>query len=1249
VVKPPNSAGADRVGGVTSNVYASETTAPPDQALALERARGHSNRRRIEDPERPDSRDRLGTTRWRSSLSEATRMTHVRVVRPFALALALLAAGNAAAVSAAQDARGTITGTVVDASKAVVPGAAVTVTNVAMGTDVSVTTNESGFFQAPYLIPGTYRITVELSGFRKLVREGIEVRVGDRLQIELPLQVGGAVEQVTVSAATPLLETTSASLGQVVDARRVAELPTPHGDPFALIGLAGGTSFLRSARLDRPFEPTHIVGYTMNGTRANRSDLTIDGVPSTATAGNGEVTATFVPPQGLVQEFKVQTATFDASLGNTEGGVTNLVLKSGTNDLHGEIYFVKTPRTLFANDFFANANNIPLSDFRYTRWSGVAGGPVVLPRLYNGRQRTFFMYGYETIPEARPRNNGTPNVPSEKMRNGDFSELLALGPQYQLYNPFTRRAVAGGRIQADPFPGNVIPRSMMNPVALAVLDYIGRPRTAGNPDGTGNFQRPEMVEETEYGSHTVRIDHNITQKQRMYGRVSWYDRNSNYNNYFDNLSTGQWFRFVSRQVALDHVYTLNSTTVLNVRFGYDRFLRGDQGNPSNHGFDLTALGFPASYNDAIPQSIRRFPRFDIDGFQGTGVAGEDRPIENHTVIATVNKTLGSHSVKTGVEFRRYQETSIQSANTQTGQFNFGTTWTRGPLDNSPVAPRGQSFASFLLGLPEASSFVSRVTGYNEWSTTTGVYLQDDWRIGSRLTLNLGVRYEVETPLTEAEDRAVRGFDATASQAFEAAARTAYAASQASTPTPELPASQFNVRGGLTFAGVNGQPSGLYEAPKDNVMPRLGFAYRLGESTVVRGGYGMFYGFLGQRRGEVAPLGFSQSTPLNVSLNNGLSFVETLSNPFQGGILEPAGAANGIATFLGQNISFFNAAPKSPRNQRWQIGIQREVGNLWVAEARYVGNYGSQLETGRNINALPNEYLSTSAVRDSALNNYLTAMVPNPFVGLMPASAPSGFRSATIQRQQLLRPYPHFGDINTTTNEGESWYNALQLSIERRFSKGYTFNASYTYSRFEEATTFLNADDAAPTRMISDMDTPHRLALSGIVELPFGHGRRFGSSVPTAVDKIIGGWQISGIYQYQTGTPVGNFGNFLLTGSLDDLAIAGDQRTLARWFNIDVFNRVSADQLVSNVRTFPQRFDSVRNHDTSNVDLSLIKNTTLARGTSLQLRLEALNAFNHVLFPGPTVNNATVATFGAIVASTQANYSRRVQAMVKFLF
>jgi hypothetical protein len=1145
--------------------------------------------------------------------------------------------------SAGQEARGTVSGTVHDASKGVIPGASVTITNVAMGTSVTVITNELGWFQAPYLIPGAYTVAVELSGFKKYVRE-IEVRVNDRLGLEIPLEVGASVETVTVTASTPLLETTNASLGQVVDARRISELPTPHGDPYALIGLANGVSYTGSARLDRPFEPTHIVGYAMDGTRGNRSDLTIDGVPSTATANAGEVIASYVPPADTIQEFKVQTATFDAAFGNTEGGVTNLSTKSGTNSLRGTVYYNKTPPNLFANDFFANANNIPLSDFTYNRYGGTVGGPVLLPG-YDGRRRTFFLYGFEGIHEARPRNNGTPTVPTAKMRTGDFSELLALGSQYQIYNPFTRRAIGGGRFQQDPFPGNIIPPGLINPVARKVLDYIPMPLTAGRSDGTNNFQNPGLLEEIKYASNTIRVDHVVSNRQRVFGRVSWYDRNSNYNNYFGNLSTGEWFKFVSRQAAFDHVYVVSPSMVLNMRYGYNWFVRGTDSNPENHGFDLTSLGFPASYNSAISDDIRRFPRFNINGYQGTAIGGEERPNETHSFMATLNKTAGAHSMKSGVEFRRYREPNRFFANNQTGQFDFTSAWTRGPLDNSPEAPSGgigQSFASFLLGIPSGGSVV-RAASYDESSTTWGFFVQDDWRVGSRLTVNLGLRYELEEPLTELDNRSVRGFDANFAQPIEAAARARYALS----PTPEVPVNQFNVRGGLTFPGLNGEPSGLYDAPKNNFMPRVGVAYRLSDKTSLRGGYGMFYGFLGQRRGDVIQSGFSQTTSLVPSLDNGLTFIDTLSNPFVGGIQEPAGASLGAETFLGQSITYFDPDPLSPRMQRWQVGIQRELPGRWVGDVAYVGNRGSQIQTNRNLNATPLQYLSTSPVRDQARFNYLGANVPNPFFNLLPVTAATALRGVNIGRERLLRPYPQFDSVNTTTNEGKSWYHALQTGLQRRFSGGYTIGANYTYSRFTEQIEFLNAADPEPTKVVSNQDVPHRLTVNGIVELPFGRGRRFGGDSNAALSAIIGGWQVQGIYTYQSGFPIG-FGNVLFTGNLDDIALPASERSVARWFNTDAgFNKVTGEQLVSNVRTFPLRLASVRTDTVKNVDLSVIKNTTIA-GKNLQFRFESLNALNRPLFPGPNTDPTAVA-FGTIGGSTQSNYARRTQVMVKFIF
>ena len=1150
----------------------------------------------------------------------------------------------------AQEARGTIFGKVIDASGGVVPGAAVELTNKAMGTKNAVLTNDEGFYQVSYLIPGLYQMTVELTGFKKHVRDDLQVRVNDRIELNVTLEVGEVQQVITVTGDTPLLNTATASMGQVVDSRRVADLPLAHGNPYALIGLANGASWNNtSATLNRPFEPTHIVGYAINGTRANRSDVMIDGVPSTATANANEVIAAYVPPTDIVAEFKVQTAVYDASFGNTEGGVANIVLKSGTNEPHGTAYWAAAPMRLAANEWFNNAAKAGKTETNYNRWGGSFGGPVWIPKLYDGRNRTFIMWGYEAIHETRPRNNnGTPTVPTAKMKTGDFSDLLTNGgTSYQIYNPFTRKAVAGGRYEQEPFAGNIIPGSLINPIAKKILEYYPDPVSPNlaNSVGQNNMVEPSLPETITYYTHSFRGDHQLTSSQRLAMNARFYKRDSNYNNYLHSIASGEYFQFLSRAGGIDYVNTLSSTMVLNTRYGYNRFIRVIKGNPGAAGMDLTTLGFPGTYNDAIPEDVRRFPRINLTGYTGTGIGGEWRPVDTHVLAATMNKMQGSHALKTGIEFRAYRENDVFSGNDMTGVFNFDSTWTRGPKDNSATSPSslGQSVAALLLGLPSPGSYVARSASYAEQSTNWGIFIQDDWKVNNRLTLNLGLRWEYEGPLTERFDRSVRGFDFTAAQPFEAAVQAAYAKN----PTPEV--ATLNLKGGLTFAGVGGEPRGLYNTPKKNFAPQIGFAFKLTDKTVLRGGAGIFYGFLGQRRSDVVQHGFSANTQMNVTLDNGLTFIETLSNPFQSGLIEPKGAAEGTFTFVGQGISPFLENPLSPWNGRWQLGIQQEIGHGFVFDMAYVGNKGIHLPLSgtRNLNALPAKYLSTSPVRDDTTNNYLTANVPNPFYNQLPSSAISGLRGSNIARTRLLAPYPIFDSINMWTSEGYSWYHSLQTGVQKRFSQGYTVMANYTFSKFMQATELLNAGDLLPAEVISDHDTPHRLSVSGIWELPFGRSQALGSGVNPALSRIISGWQVQGIYAFQSARPIGNWGDLILNGNWEDVRLPSDQQARGRWFNTDAgFEKASAKQYASHLRTQPLRFGWLRNDNANNIDLSLIKNTAIAESKNLQFRAEFLNAFNHPNFAQPNLT-ATSKDFGLITGVV--NYSRRIQISLKFVF
>ena len=568
-----------------------------------------------------------------------------------------------------QEARGTIRGRITDAQDAMVPGATVQVTNLATGLTTNLKSNEQGIYQALYLPLGMYRITAEAAGFKRVVRENIEVRVNDRLDINLVLEVGAVTETVTVEAETPLLETSSSATGQVVDARRVSDLPIAHGEPYALMATTTGASFTGDPALDRPFEPSHVANYAIGGARGLRNELTLDGAPAGASTANArEVSASFVPPTDILGEMKIQTSAIDASVGQTEGGSVSLSLKSGTNDYHGTAYYNKLAPELNANLFFANRNAQPISDFDYSRWGVSATGPVTIPKLYNGRNRTFYMYGYEGIVETRPRGSVL-TVPTDEQRTGNLSGLLKLGANYQIFDPLTRR-VEGSRFRTDPIPGNIIPASRISPIATNILKYWAPPNVTGTADGGNNLSQPNLPEAASYYTHTWRLDHNFTERWRTFGRVSWYNRESTYSDHFKTIATGEWFWFHSVNAAFDHVYTISPTFVMNLRYGYNRFIRDVSRNPEGLGFDLTTLGFPKSWNDSISPDLRRFPNIDVTGYANTNGTVLWRPQDTHQYSLAFDNIRGAHSFKFGSDYRIYYKNQVNPDIASTGRLQF---------------------------------------------------------------------------------------------------------------------------------------------------------------------------------------------------------------------------------------------------------------------------------------------------------------------------------------------------------------------------------------------------------------------------------------------------------------------------------------------------------------------------------------------------------------------------------------------------
>ncbi len=1148
----------------------------------------------------------------------------------------------------AQETRGSLIGRVTDQSGAAMPNALLDLVHMQTGVAAKTQTNEEGLYQALYLLPGLYRVTAQSTGFKTLVRDRIEIRINDRLELNLTMEVGASAERIEVVGETPLLETATASLGQVVDHRRIAELPLLHGNPMAVLELTPGIAQARTSDLGlwggRVFDNGWTTSFQIDGAGSNSHEVTLDGVANTTSlggAGGTLRTVAYTPPADMVEEFKVQTASFDASVGYTQGSLINISVRPGGHDLHGTAYYFKIAPELNANQFFSNLAGQPKVDFGYNRWGGTGTGPLWIPKLYKGRERTFWSYGYEGHHDSPPWPI-TYTVPTPKELNGDFSDLLKVGSEYQIYDPATARLLPNGRVQRDPFAGNVIPSNRTSSFTKALAKYWGAPRVAGAADGTNNFPDPSQPDPNLYYSHSARVDHNVSNSNRLYGRLG-VSKNieKNYRDAWKNEASGNSLLRYNRGITLDDVHTFNPHLVLDVRYGYTRFR--EDGQPKSVGFNPTQVGFSQSLVSQIDPQAFVFPCFVYSDFSSLGCQNASRNATDiHDLTGRIDLMRGAHNLKFGADYRVYRQNRY-SFGQAVPRLDFGNDFTKGPLDNSTSAPLGQGLASFLLGIPTAGS-IARNPSYADQNIATALFLQDDWKLTRSLTLTVGLRYEYEGPMTERFDRAINQYDFSTSSPIEAQAKANYAKN----PMPDLAPDRFHAIGGLLFAGAGGNPREIYVTPKKNFMPRIGIAWNVMPKTVLRAGYGIFFGYLGVQLRNVQQPGYSVTTNVIPSTDNGLTFrVKDLSNPFIDGILDPPGAKDGLATFLGRGITAFDKYPLPPHNHRWQVSVQRELPGRILLDVGYVGNKGLHLEAGgtggRNIDGVPNNYLSRSPLRDQPWIDYMTERFPNPFYPLLPGT---GLASTTLQRSSLLIPYPQFTSLNTFSRQGFSWYHSLQIKVDRRFSQGLTFQSSYTFSKFREATTYLNAMDPYPERVISGQDFPHRFSASAIYELPFGSSKRFLGSAKGVGGKIIGGWQAQGTYTGQSGQALG-FGNAIFLGNIKDVPRPVSQRTVDRWFNVDAgFERRSSRALSFNYRTLNTRFAGVRGDGINQFNLSLIKNTKVTESKTVQFRAEAINAMNHPQFTNPNTS-PTSAAFGTV--SDEKSTGRAIQLGLKFLW
>jgi hypothetical protein len=1155
----------------------------------------------------------------------------------FLLARVVLAAAVGSLVLLAQSSYGRITGRVVDQQGAVVPNATLRATQTNTNFQSSTRTNQDGLFDMPSLLPGDYVIALEATGFKKYTRSGLAVRVGDIVDIDIALEVGSLNESISVTAEAPLLETGSASLGQVVDQRMITEMPLGgRGVNYLMLTSPGVISTNAPMHGWLPQARDSVSNMAVAGARTRGSEFTLDGVPNMARSG----IMAFQPPPEMIQEFRVQTAAYDASIGRFTGANVNMVLRSGSNEFHGTLWFSHLSRPLMTHPFFINSNlyntgtNQPGESFdqkrtrlwpasRTNRYRTQFGGPVILPRVYDGRNRTFFSYGNEFM-ERNFNNQSNVTVPTSAQRGGDFSALLALGSTYQIYDPATIAPAPNGRFSRQPLPGNIVPASRISPIARNILQYFPLPNATGTADFRNNFvtATPALID---YKSHMVRADQMVNDKNRFYVSYSYMKTDGDQARTLNNTAIGNLSTNDYNALAIDHVWTARADTVINLRYGLNRST--NSGFPPTTGLNLTSLGFPASWANSLDSANTALPEIAINGIVSIGTNLISRgAYTTHYWNGSVSRTSGAHTFRAGAEYRMLLDNSTSLGN-YSGMFTFANAWTRGPLDNSPVSPIGQGMASFLLGLP-TSGGLDLNDSSAERSTYLGVFLNDDWKLTPKLTLNLGLRYELEGPIVERFNRSNRGLDLDATNPADAAARAAYARN----PIPEVPVSQFRLRGGILFAGSNGLPRTMWDQDRNNFSPRFGFAYQVNPQTVLRGGYGLFFEPLGSDVADVDQTGYSQRTNMNPSNDNGLTFRATLADPFPSGYVSPQRDSAGLATNLGLALGTFYPYRKNAYMQRWSFNIQRQLTRNLMVEIGYIGNRGSELGVSRDFNPIPRQYLSNSPERDQAAIDFLSTNVVNPFRGLPDfVNAPGFQNNLNIARSQLLRPYPHFGAMTMAINDGFSWYHAGSLRVERRFAQGFSIGGHWTWSKFMEAVERLNAQDLHPHHVISPQDRPHHIAINGMWDLPFGKGRPLVNHLPAPLNAAVGGWSINAIYQWQSGPPIG-FGNVLFRGRLEDLVLPRGERDVTRWFNTAAgFERNPQRALDSNYRTFPLRLTGLRADGWNNWDLSLYKNFRFADRINLQLRAEAVDALNTAMFQAPNADPAN-SLFGQVTAT-----------------
>jgi hypothetical protein len=1143
----------------------------------------------------------------------------------------------------AQSFLASVSGIVNDPTGAVAPNVKVTATDIARGVPFTATTNQDGIYFINNLIPSTYKVTAEASGFQTYVLDQFPLQAKQDAKLNITLQLGTATQTVEVQSQIQMVDPSNATLGGVVNNKSIVDLPIVNRNILTLMAIEPGVQPSTQNNYSSNFF-TSAIRYSFNGGLESTSDFQQDGISILNQSDiPGIMGLTMLPSVDAVDEMRVQTNSYSASYGRSGGGITTMVTKSGTNAFHGTGFEFLRNNDLNANSFFSNRSGAAIAPLHENQFGGSVGGPII-------KNRTFFFGSFEhDINNAGAFSLFT--VPTAAERMGNFSQDYNPAGQLKIIsNPFSTAADPNnpGQFIRSPFPGNVIPASMLDPAGAKAATFWP---TANLPGLTNNLAETAVSANPLY-QVTIKVDHNLSANKRAFIRYGYLYNVAGSPNYFRNLADEGYGPMTVRahNSVIGYTQTIGAATVLELRAGVNRF---SAFRPSNGlGFKITDLGMPANLQTFLEQGdVDEFPGLAVQGYSTLG--NNNGPYYashelDYLFNGNLSRVIGKHTVTIGGEQRDYYLNFLQ---TNPMVFNFGADLTQGPNPRTVASTSGDAVASMLLGAPDSGSvtfYAHPSNGNHYW----GQFIQDDIKWTRKLTINVGFRLEEETATTERYNRM--------------AAINPYVLNPISNQVanPFTGTSPWNLYGGYVFPGSGPDSLGRRSIAPIEIKPspRLGIAYSLNDKTVIRTGYGIFFGvpYDGATR-EFNSNAFQTTTNAVTTVGgDGIHPAALLSNPFPSGFLYPPGSSQGLLTLVGQSLNTaYPPTLKTPYNQQWNFSIQRSLASDMLLQVAYVGNKGTHLpwsSGGGLLNQLAPQY--------SALGNQLLTTVANPFYG-NPNITSGTLAQPTVQYGQLIRPYPEWQTVSLDGEAvGDSEYNALQISFTKRYSRGLSLIGAYTWSKLmsDVADGLWNAGTANVGGAIrnnycfrcehspSTYDVPSRLTFSFVYELPFGKAQMWGKSWNRFTDTLLGGWQSNGILTAASGQPL-----LFLTAANNSYTFGGGQHpnvvgnpatnsanSIYQWFNTAAFAQPANFTSGNLSRTYT----GVRNDMLRNLDFSLFKNFSLTERFKLQFRAEAFNLTNTAVFsaPGTTINGVN---FGVITG--QSNAPRNIQLALKLLF